>query len=153
MRHEPLRRQVSPKKKSRAIIGDGSSPSILWLLRNSLDESTSLARVERHSIFSWRAAGRIPLNGYAGDATRPGVEGCVTEVCVPISRQYRTASEARAGFSPRFEPKQPLSRDRSLTERRSKVLPELIEFFELLGPANPRSGTAVYHKSVSGYKA
>ena len=84
MRHEPLRRQVSPKKKSRAIIGDGSSPSIIWLLRNSLDESTSLARVERYSIFSWRAAGRIPLNGYAGNATRPGVEGCVTEVCVPI---------------------------------------------------------------------
>ena len=48
-----------------------------------------------------------------------------------------------AGFSARFEPKQPLSRDRSLPERRSKALPELIEFFELLGPANARSGTAV----------
>ena len=78
----------------------------------------------------------------------------MTDVCVPIfptvSHCERSAS---AGFSPRFEPKQPLSRDRSLTERRSKVLPELIEFFELLGPANPRSGTAVYYKSVSGYKA
>jgi hypothetical protein len=52
-----------------------------------------------------------------------------------------------------FEPKQPLSRDRSLTERRSKALPELIEFFELLGPANTRSGTAVYYKSVPGYEA
>ena len=59
----------------------------------------------------------------------------------------------RGRISARFEPKQPLSRDRSLPERRSKALPELIEFFELLGPANARSGTAVHYKSVPGYKA
>ena len=92
------------RKRARAIISDGSSPSMIWLLRNSLDEGSSLLAWERYSIFSWRAAGRIPLNGYASKATRPGVEGCVTEVCVPISRQYRTASERVPDFLPDSSP-------------------------------------------------